>query len=314
MREISTIAGVSERTIYRRMTEYDLKITDFYRVPDNQLDLEVLPLANVHPFCGKIMLRKLLKDRGFNVERYRLRDSIYRVNDFGVQARKKRRLNKRVYNVKGANHLCHIDTNHKLIKWHIIIFGAIDGYSRLPVSLECINNNKATTVLSCFLKGVEIYGIPSRVRSDKDKENVLVAGYMIEKRGSERWSMITGPSTHNQQTEHLWRDVFDGVLALYYELFTFMEDNELLDPFNQIDIAALHYIFIPLINNKLDAWRHAWSKHRIRTIKTSLIRLWVLGQTNSPTDDLTEDEVLNFGVEGLIAEDDQIDRRPTLWN
>ena len=166
MREISTIAGVSERTIYRRMTEYDLKITDFYRVPVNQLDLEVLPLANVHPFCGKIMLRKLLKDRGFNVERYRLRDSIYRVNDFGVQARKKRRLNKRVYNVKGANHLCHIDTNHKLIKWHIIIFGAIDGYSRLPVSLECINNNKATTVLSCFLKGVETYGIPSRVRSD----------------------------------------------------------------------------------------------------------------------------------------------------
>ena len=105
MTEISAMAGVSERTIYRRMTEYDLKITDFYRVPDNQLDLEVLPLANVHPFCGKIMLRKLLKDPGFNVERYGLRDSIYRVNDFGVQARKKGRLKRRLYNVKGANHL-----------------------------------------------------------------------------------------------------------------------------------------------------------------------------------------------------------------
>ena len=79
MREISAMAGVSERTIYRCMTEYDLKIRDFSRVPDNQLDLEVLPLANDYSFCGKIMLRKLLKDRGFNVERYRLRDSIYRV-------------------------------------------------------------------------------------------------------------------------------------------------------------------------------------------------------------------------------------------
>ena len=88
---------------------------------------------------------------------------------------------------------------------------------------------------------------------------------------------------------------------------TLMEDYKLLDPFNEIDIAALHYIFIPLINNKLDAWRHAWSKHRIQTIKTSPIRLWVSGQINSPTDDLTEDEVLNFGVEGLIAEDVQID-------
>ena len=123
--------------------------------------------------------------------------------------------------------------------------------------------------------------------------------------------MITGASTHNQQNEHLWRDVFDGVLALYYKLFTFMEDNELLDPFNEIDIAALHYIFIPLINNKLDVWQQAWSKHRIQTINTSPIHLWVLGQINSPTDDLTEDEVLNFGVEGLIAGNGQVDCRPT---
>ena len=79
-----------------------------------------------------------------------------------------------------------------------------------------------------------------------------------------------------------------------------MEDNELLDLFNEI--------FIPLINNKLDAWRHAWSKHRIRTIKTSTIHFWVSGQINSPTDKLTEDEVLDFGFEDLIAEDDQIDR------
>ena len=35
-----------------------------------------------------------------------------------------------------------------------------------------------------------------------------------------------------------------------------------------------------------------------------------MGQINSPTDGLTEDEVLNFGVEDLIADDDQIYRRP----
>ena len=69
-------------------------------------------------------------------------------------------------------------------------------------------------------KSVKTHGIPSRVRSDKGKENVLVADYMIEKRGSERGSVNTGPSTHNQRIEHFWRDVFDGVLELYYELFT----------------------------------------------------------------------------------------------
>ena len=39
------------------------------RESDNQLDLEVLALTNDYPFCGKIMLRELLKDRGFNVEK-----------------------------------------------------------------------------------------------------------------------------------------------------------------------------------------------------------------------------------------------------
>ena len=42
-----------------------------------------------------------------------------------------------------------------------------------------------------------------------------------------------------------------------------------------------------------------------------MLGLWVSGQINSPTDDLTEDEVWNFGDEGLIAEDGQVDQRPT---
>ena len=75
--------------------------------------------------------------------------------------------------------------------------------------------------------------------------------------------MITGPSTHNQRIECLWRDVSDGGIGFYYELFSFMEENGIMDPFNEVDIAALHFTFIPLINEKLDTWRHAWSKDRI---------------------------------------------------
>ena len=93
---------------------------------------------------------------------------MHRVSEVGIQSRRKGRLKRRVYNVKAANDLWHIDTNHKLVTWYLIIFGAIDGYSRLSVSLECISNNKAPTALACILKDVHTYGLPSRVRSVRD--------------------------------------------------------------------------------------------------------------------------------------------------
>ena len=196
--EMSNILCVSERTVLIRMVEYGLTIRNFSNISDDQLDSDVLALTNDYPFCGETVLRELLKGRGIIIQRYQFRDSMHRVSEVGIQSRRKGRFKRRVYNVKGANHLWHIDTNHKLVKWHLIIFGAIDGYSRLPVSLECISNNKAPTVLACFLKGVHTYGLPSRVRSNKGRENVLVANYMIKERVPGRGSMITGPSTHNK--------------------------------------------------------------------------------------------------------------------
>ena len=83
----------------------------------------------------------------------------------------------------------------------------MDGFSRIPVSLECCSNNKAETVLTCLSKGVQAYGLPSRVRSDRRRENVLVADYTLDKRGTNIRSMIKGKNTHSHRIERLWRDV-----------------------------------------------------------------------------------------------------------
>ena len=130
----------------------------------------------------------------------------------------------------------------------------IDGYSRMVVALRCANNNEASTVLQLFQEAVELYGLPSRLRSDRGSENVDVADFMIAQRGAGRGSFICGRSVHNQRIECMWRDVFSGCTMLYYQLFYYMEENDILNVDDELQLFCLHYIFLPRINKNI--WNH----------------------------------------------------------
>ena len=147
----------------------------------------------------------------------------------------------------------------------MVIHSGIDGFTRIPVFLHCSTNNKAATVLELFLNAVENYGLPSRVTSDKGKENVDVAWYMLNHalRGPGRGSMICGRSVHNQRVEMLWRDVFGGVVKLYYDIFYQLENLELLDPSSELDLFSLHYVFVSKINKHLNIWKDGWVDHKL---------------------------------------------------
>ena len=54
--------------------------------------------------------------------------------------------------------------------------------------------------------------------------------YTISKRGVNRGTAVVGKSTNIEQIQCLWKDVFEGVLGLYYKLFYLMEDVWFLDP------------------------------------------------------------------------------------
>ena len=41
---------------------------------------------------------------------------------------------------------------------------------------------------------------------------------------------------------------------LYYDLFSFMESENILNPIDDIHLFCLHYVYVPRINESLDAF------------------------------------------------------------
>ena len=133
----------------------------------------------------------------------------------------------------------YIDGHNKLVRWRLVTHCGIDGYTRGVVYLQCSSNKKADTVLQLFVEATNIFGVPSRVRSDQG-ENIMVARYMLAGRGLHRGSMIMGSSVHNQ--ERLWRDLHRCVTVLYYRLFYYLEHEGLLNPLNELYLFSLHFV------------------------------------------------------------------------
>lgn len=295
--EIGHILGCSAKTVHRRIVEFGLSpLIQYTAISDGELDALVEEFVANFPTAGHETLAGHLSTLGYRIQRCKIRDSLYRVDPWGVEQRSRRLLHRRKYRVPGPNSLWHIDGNHKLVRWRIVIHGGIDGYSRIPVYLSASSNNCSETVLQLFLGAVAKYGLPSRVRADRGGENVLVSDYMLRHphRGPGRGSFITGRSVHNQRIERLWRDVFSSCTAPLYHMFYSLEDEGLLDPVDEVDLFVLHFVFIPRINQQLHSFKAAYCRHKLRTEHNhSPLQLWTRGIL------VTDDLAALGGVYGL---------------
>ncbi|XP_039632690.1 uncharacterized protein LOC120543616 [Perca fluviatilis] len=162
---------------------------------------------------------------------------------------------RRKYSVQGPLHLVHIDTNHKLIRYGLVIFGGIDGFSRKIMYLGAATNNKASTALDFFLEAVQKYGFPLRI-------------------------------------ERLWRDVWMTVSNVYYEILHSLEDEGVLDPSDSIHLFCAQHVFLTRLQRDLDVFRVGWDNHPLRTEQNlSPQQLWMMGLLRYPVDapDLAED-------------------------
>lgn len=196
------------------------------------------------------------------------------------------------------------------------------------------NNNRSQTVLDLFLRAVEEYGMPSRVRGDHGTENVKVAAYMEESNGHGRGSYIWGRSVdefysdkasltlnlhrsvHNTRIERLWYDVTHGFGSKWKNFFIELETHHGLNPSSPTHIWLLHHLFLADINEDAQRWAQAWNHHTMqlkgernsspyKQFFYSLVRDGPRGLiTPPPEEDI--DDLEHYGVDWAVNDNEEL--------
>ena len=307
--DIACALQISRTTLWRRLQEAGITLNGYSNISDAELDIIVRCYQESNPNCGQALLSGYLCSRGIFVQRRRIRESVCRIDPLRQRVRWSPAITRRVYQVPGANSLWHIDGHHSLVRWRFIVHAGVDGFSRMLVFLQCSTNNRADTVFSAFKSAIKDYGVPSRVRSDKGGENILVCQYMVAVKGVNRSSHIAGSSIHNQRIERIWRDVYRCVCVTYHEIFYSLEEVGVLDPDSEIDLFILHCLYKPLISHSLKEFFNAWNLHPLRTEHNwSPRRIWFNSMISQDhqldnSEEIVDPEEYGIDYSGPLPED-----------
>ena len=85
---------------------------NFTDITDEELDRQIQQTLDLTPYSGETNVRGSLKGRGINVQRFRIRESLKKIDGVGRAVRRRYAISRRAYNVTDPNHLWHNNSNH----------------------------------------------------------------------------------------------------------------------------------------------------------------------------------------------------------
>ena len=148
-----------------------------------------------------------------------------------------------------------------------MVYGGIDGYSRLITILRCSSNNNywSETMLSGYVQAVQEYGIPSRVQTGHGGEMSGSGSTWKSKGDKEEIFTLLGEVCITLALrdcgEMFTVQYLLPIAALFYDL----ERAGALNADNDAYLLALHYVFLPRTNSSLVRFTSAWNNHPLST-------------------------------------------------
>ena len=118
--DIANMLCISEKTVYRRLSENGMSVRDTYaNLTEQELDAIIEDVLHEFPNSGYKSMHGHLLSRGHKVQERRIREAMRRTDPEGtvVRALQIRVTHRRSYNVRAPLSLWHMDGNHKLIRY-----------------------------------------------------------------------------------------------------------------------------------------------------------------------------------------------------
>ena len=189
---------------------------------------------------------------GVRVQRSVVRRAMRHRDADGVARRKRHAVVRRVYFAPYANYVWHTDTNMKLVRYGIWIYGTVDGYSRFLLHLVATDNISMRVGGLLHGRSVLQYSVfPETLRVDAGTENNLQIRMQLAMGGG----IHVGSSVHNQPIERFWRTCRSHVTERYRVLFLEMENSGELNIADACDLDALRSVYLETIQDECDVFR-----------------------------------------------------------